>query len=163
MKVLGLCSYPIESAATRYRLIQFIEPLAREGIDLDVKPFLDSKAFDLLYKKQSVLGKIAGLGKPLLSRVRQSFKTRQYDVLLIQREAMIFGPALFERIFQKVGGIPLILDLDDATYISYVSPTYGKLGSFFKFFGKTDKLIARADAVICGNRFIADYVEKKGT
>ncbi|MBA4184553.1 MAG: glycosyltransferase, partial [Acidobacteria bacterium] len=88
---------------------------------------------------------------------------RKYDLLLVQREAMFFGPAFFERLFQQIGKTPLILDLDDATYVSYVSPTYGKLGSFFKFFGKTDNLINRADAVICGNRFIAEYVEKKGT
>ena len=56
----------------------------------------------------------------------------------------------------------MVLDLDDATYISYQSPTYGKIGSFLKFFGKTDKLIRRAQVVICGNRFIAEYVESKG-
>ena len=31
-----------------------------------------------------------------------------------------------------------------------------------KFFGKTDRLIGRAATVICGNHFIADYVESKG-
>jgi glycosyltransferase involved in cell wall biosynthesis len=88
---------------------------------------------------------------------------RKYDLLLVQREAMFFGPAFFERLFQQIGKTPLILDLDDATYVSYISPTYGKLGSFFKFFGKTDNLINRADAVVCGNRFIAEYVERKRT
>jgi glycosyltransferase involved in cell wall biosynthesis len=76
---------------------------------------------------------------------------------------MFFGPAIFEWIFQKFGNLPMIVDLDDATYISYESPTYGRIGSFFKFFGKTDNMIKRADAVICGNRFIAEYVEKKET
>jgi glycosyltransferase involved in cell wall biosynthesis len=55
----------------------------------------------------------------------------------------------------------MVLDLDDATYVRYVSPTYGKVGSFFKFFGKTDKLIERSDLVVCGNRFIAEYVNSK--
>ena len=88
---------------------------------------------------------------------------RKYDLLLVQREAMLFGPVFFERFFQRIGKVPLILDLDDATYVSYISPTYGRIGSFFKFFGKTDNLIKRADAVICGNRFIAEYVKAKGT
>ncbi len=160
MNVLGLCSYPIESAATRYRLIQFVEPLAQKGINLEVSAFLDSEQFSLLYKNKSLFQKAFGIWKPLLHRFSESFEMRKYDLLLVQREAMFFGPAFFERLFQQIGQTPLILDLDDATYISYVSPTYGKLGSFFKFFGKTDNLINRADAVIYGNRFIAEQTIK---
>jgi glycosyltransferase involved in cell wall biosynthesis len=37
------------------------------------------------------------------------------------------------------------------------------VGSALKFFGKTDKLIRRSSLVICGNRFIAEYAESKGT
>lgn len=163
MRVLSLCSYPVESAATRYRLMQFVEPLAHKGINLEVSPFLDSAQFASLYQNKSIVQKASGIWKPLIKRFSESIKVRNYDLIMVQREAMFFGPAFFEHLFHLIGKTPLILDLDDATYISYVSPTYGKLGSFFKFFGKTDKLITRADAVICGNRFIADYVEKKGT
>lgn len=163
MRVLGLCSYPIESAATRYRLAQFVKPLAEKGIELEISPFLDSRQFSLLYQNKSLPAKIFSLAKPILKRLSEIAEIKKYDALFIQREAMFFGPAFFEWIFQKFGNLPLVLDLDDATYISYTSPTYGKLGSFFKFFGKTDNLIKRADAVICGNRFIAEYVEKQGT
>jgi glycosyltransferase involved in cell wall biosynthesis len=163
MRVLGLCSYPVESAATRYRLAQFIEPLAEKGIDLEMSSFLESRQFLNLYQGRSLFEKLFGITKPVLRRISEIPKIRGYDLLYVQREAMFFGPAVFEWIFQKFGNLPMILDLDDATYISYVSPTYGRIGSFFKFFGKTDKLIERADTVVCGNRFIAEYVEKKGT
>jgi glycosyltransferase involved in cell wall biosynthesis len=162
MKVLGLCSYPIESAATRYRLAQFVAPLAARGIELDVSPFLDRRRFELLYRGKSLPEKLFSLAAPLFKRLGETLAVGRYDALLVQREAMFFGPAVFEWIYQKLGRLPLILDLDDATYISYVSPTYGRLGSALKFFGKTDRLIERADAVVCGNRFIAEYVEKKG-
>ena len=59
--------------------------------------------------------------------------------------------------------LPLVLDLDDATYISYSSPTYGHLGKVLKWPGKTDRLIRWASVVTCGNRTIADYVRSKGT
>jgi glycosyltransferase involved in cell wall biosynthesis len=36
------------------------------------------------------------------------------------------------------------------------------LGSALKFFGKTDRLIDRSAVVICGNRYIAEYVESRG-
>lgn len=163
MRILGLCSYPVESAATRYRLTQFVEPLAEKGLKLEISPFLNSLAFKNLYQNISIIRKVLGLTIPTLRRVSELPKIRNYDLLFVQREAMFFGPAFFERLFQRIGNVPMILDLDDATYISYVSPTYGKIGSFFKFFGKTDKLIKRADVVICGNRFIAEYVESKGT
>jgi glycosyltransferase involved in cell wall biosynthesis len=58
---------------------------------------------------------------------------------------------------------PMVLDLDDATYVSYTSPTYGGLGSVLKWFSKTDDLIRWADLVTCGNRGIAEYVSSKGT
>jgi len=98
----------------------------------------------------------------VLKRFGEVFSSRSYDLIYLQREAMFFGPGIFEWMYQNVGRVPMILDLDDATYVPYVSPSYGPVGSFFKFFGKTDNLIKRAELVICGNRFIAEYVRSKG-
>ena len=163
INVLGLCSYPIESAATRYRLAQFVEPLKEKGVNLEISPFLDSVGFKLLYDDTNILLKASKIGSLTVKRFLQTRNVTKFDFLFIQREAMFFGPAFFEWLFQKVGNIPMVLDLDDATYVRYISPTYGRLGSFFKFFGKTDKLIKRAEVVTCGNRFIAEYIEKKGS
>jgi glycosyltransferase involved in cell wall biosynthesis len=43
-----------------------------------------------------------------------------------------------------------------------MSPSYGRLGSYLKFFGKTNKLIERSSIVTCGNRHIAAYAEARG-
>lgn len=163
MKVLGLCSHPVESAATRYRLSQFVAPLAEHGIDLAVSPFIDGNIYDNLYKPGNVLAKSFSMAPPFFRRFGTALGAGRYDLLFVQREAMLFGPAFFEWLARTAGRIPMVLDLDDATYVSYVSPTYGKLGSLFKFFGKTDSLIKRSKSVICGNRFIADHVEALGT
>ncbi|HWW59931.1 MAG TPA: glycosyltransferase family 4 protein, partial [Thermoanaerobaculia bacterium] len=56
---------------------------------------------------------------------------------------------------------PMILDLDDATYIDAVSPVYGRLASPLKWRGKTDALIRRANVVTCGNETIAAHVGAK--
>ena len=162
MRALGLCSYPTEAAATRFRLEQFVGPLATHGIELTVSPFLNSLQFKALYKHGGVFGKVLGLVRPVLKRVSELFAVGKYDLILVQREAMIFGPAIFEWLYQKLGRVPMVLDLDDATYVRYVSPTYGRIGSFFKFFGKTDNLIKRSELVVSGNRYIAEYVESKG-
>ncbi|MGB7067965.1 MAG: glycosyltransferase family 4 protein [Pyrinomonadaceae bacterium] len=163
MRVLGLCTYPVEAAATRFRMRQFVEPLRERDIELEIKPFLSSGQFRELYKKGRIAGKALSMIGPFARRVGQIFDLGQYDLIFIQREAMIFGPGMFESLYQTIGHLPIVLDLDDATYVRYLSPTYGRFGRCFKFFGKVDNLIKRADAVICGNRFVAAYVETLGT
>lgn len=162
VRVLGLSSYPVESAATRFRMAQFVEPLREHGIELTIDPFLDTRQFQELYSQGGIAKKAIGLTKPLIKRLAGLAGAGKFDVLFVQREAMFFGPAFFEALYRSVGQLPMILDLDDATYVSYVSPSYGKIGSFFKFFGKTDSLIEKASLVVCGNRFIAEYAAAKG-
>jgi glycosyltransferase involved in cell wall biosynthesis len=162
MKVLALASYPIEAAATRYRLEQFVVPLAERGITLEVRPFLNSRQFISLYKREHLARKALGLARSALTRFGDVVRSRSADVILVQREAMMFGPPLIEWLTSRVGKRPLVLDLDDATYVSYTSPTYGRLASRLKWFSKTDDLIRWARVVTCGNKSIADYVASKG-
>lgn len=163
MRVLFLCSYPQEAAATRFRVGQFVEPLSERDIEMTVSPFLDGGQFARMYESGGKVRKAAGLVPPFFRRLGEVVSSRRYDLLFVQREAMFFGPAVFEWLMQTIGQLPMVLDLDDATYVPYLSPSYGRLGSALKFFGKTDRLIERAAVVTCGNRFIADHVKSKDT
>lgn len=162
MRVLGLASYPIEAAATRYRMVQFIEPLAEQGIELAVHPFLDSRLQRSLYDRSQWPRTAVGLMLASIRRVRELWHARKADLLFVQREAMMFGPPVVEWLAINLNHCPMVLDLDDATYVSYKSPTYGRLGSMFKWFSKTDDLIRWSRLVTCGNSEIASYVEGKG-
>ncbi len=162
MKVLALASYPIEAAATRYRLYQFVDALAERGIELSIRPFFDSKLFANLYRREALPGTVAGLAKAGVLRFGDVLAARKADVILVQREAMIFGPAIIEWLSTRFSRRPLVLDLDDATYVPYTSPTYGQLGKTLKWFSKTDDLIRWASVVTCGNRAIAEYVSSRG-
>ena len=162
MKVLALASYPVEAAATRYRLEQFVGPLAERGITLTIRPFIDSKLFAQLYRRDAIPRTAFGLIWSALLRLGDALAAREADVVLVQREAMLFGPPLIEWLAKTVGGRPLVLDLDDATYVPYTSPTYGRLGKWLKCFGKTDDLIRWSEVVTCGNRAIAEYVSSRG-
>ena len=162
MNVLGLSSYPVEAAATRYRLEQFVGPLADRGITLTLRPFLDSQAFDTLYERHALPYTVVALMKSGLRRLKDLLLLSRADAVLVQREAMLFGPPLIEWLAVRVLRRPMVLDLDDATYVPYTSPTYGKLGKALKWFSKTDDLIHWADIVTCGNRAIAEYAESKG-
>jgi glycosyltransferase involved in cell wall biosynthesis len=162
MKVLALASYPVEAAATRYRLEQFIVPLAERGITLEIRPFLNSSQFASLYRREGLARKALGLVRSAVRRFGDVGRSRGVDVVLVQREAMMFGPPVIEWLMGRVGKRPMVLDLDDATYVSYTSPTYGRLASRLKWFSKTDDLIRWAKVVTCGNRTIADYVAGAG-
>jgi glycosyltransferase involved in cell wall biosynthesis len=162
MEVLAFASYPIEAAATRYRLEQFVGPLAERGINLRVRPFLDSRLFASLYRRGELPRTAVGMMRSALRRLGDVLAARGADVILVQREAMMIGPPLVEWLAMRVGRCPMVLDLDDATYVSYTSPTYGRLGSALKWFSKTDDLIGWSRIVTCGNRSIAEYVESKG-
>ena len=163
MKVLALASYPVEAAATRYRLHQFVEPLRQRGIEVTVRPFLDSTLFGSLYQSQSAPQTAIGLSKAILRRLADVVRAHNADVLFIQREAMILGPPVIEWMSMRLSSCPMVLDLDDPTYVPYTSPTYGNLGKVLKWFRKTDDLIRWATVVTCGNRAIAEYVRAKGT
>lgn len=163
MRVLALCSYPVESAATRHRIMQFVEPLRERGVEIEVSPFLSSEAFADFYSGGGGLRRLAHVASGIIKRLREVVTAGRYDAVFIQREAMFFGPGVFEWLLSAARGLPMVLDLDDATYIPYVSPTYGRIGSALKFFRKTDRLIERAAVVLCGNSFIAEYVESKGS
>ena len=162
MKVLGLASYPVEAAATRYRLHQFVGPLADRGISLTIHPFMNSALFEQFYRRQALPRTAVGLLKAAVMRLADIRAASKADVVLVQREAMLFGPPVIEWLTTRVCRRPLVLDLDDATYVSYTSPTYGRVGKALKWFSKTDDLIRWASIVTCGNRAIAEYVSSKG-
>ncbi len=163
MKVLGLSSYPVEAACARYRMEQFVGPLAERGITLTTRAFLDSQLFEQLYRREAFIRTAIGLFKPVLLRLRDVVTASQADVVMVQREAMVFGPPLVEWLVTHAFKRPMVLDLDDATYVSYTSPTYGSLGRTLKWFSKTDDLIRWAAIATCGNRAIAEYVSSQGT
>ncbi len=163
MNVLALTSYPVEAAATRFRLQQFVELLSTRGITLSIRPFLNSDQFKQFYRQKSWARTAMGLFGSSLRRLTVLEAARKADVILVQREAMMFGPPIIEWFSAQVMRRPMVLDLDDATYVSYTSPTYGALGKALKWFRKTDDLIRWAQVVTCGNRGIAAYVDSKGT
>jgi glycosyltransferase involved in cell wall biosynthesis len=162
MKVLALASYPKEAACTRYRVEQFVRPLADRGISMTVRPFIDSDLFDSLYRQRSWLRTGAGLSKSAFFRLGDLIAATSADVIFIQREAMLLGPPAIEWLVNRVLRRPMVLDLDDATYVPYTSPTYGRFTKALKFFGKTDYLIRWSRTVVCGNQTIAEYVSSKG-
>jgi glycosyltransferase involved in cell wall biosynthesis len=159
IRVLALASYPVEAASSRHRIAQFIEPLARRGIDVTFSPFLDATLFAALYEPRKFIAQLPRLALRTLLRLGTPFRAARADVVLIQREAMLFGPPLIEAMIRR----PIVLDLDDATWISSESPVYGRLASLVKWPAKAGWLIRRARIVTCGSPNVAAYAESCGS
>lgn len=162
LKVLAVCPFPSDFPSTRFRLLQYVEPLRKHGIDLEVRPFFNDDEHRRFFEDTGLFSRLSTIFSPVVRRFADVIRASKADVIIVQREAMPFGPAIFEFLFRTVGRKPLVLDIDDAVYIPYDRGRYGKLGSFLKFYGKSDRLIRSARTVICGGDFLAEYVEKKG-
>ncbi|MEA2239242.1 MAG: hypothetical protein QOC81_3966 [Thermoanaerobaculia bacterium] len=162
LRVLALASYPLEAASSRYRIVQFIAPLAERGIDVTFSPFLNARLFAALYKPGKLLSRLPALAFRIVARIGALIQAMRADVIVVQREAMLFGPPVIEWIAARVLRRPLILDLDDATWIPYASPVYGRLATLLKWPSKTNRLVRWADAVTCGSPNIAAHVRSLG-
>jgi glycosyltransferase involved in cell wall biosynthesis len=162
IRVLALASYPVEAASSRYRNVQFIEPLSRRGIDVIFAPFLDASLFAALYTPGKLLRKLPRLAVRTLGRAFASVRAMRADVVFVQREAMLFGPPVIEWLVSRLFRRPMLLDLDDATWIPYASPVYGRMATFLKWPAKTDRLIDWSRIVTCGSPNIAAHVLARG-
>lgn len=162
MNVLAVSTYPVKAAATRLRIAQFIPRLGRHGIHVTLSPFLSDRVFERLYDRRRWLANALSIAAAFLRRLLQIPRLPFIDLLYVQREAVLVGPPFFEWLTRRVFRRPLILDLDDATFLDQDSPVYGRLAPILKWRGKTNRLIDYADVVICGNEQIAAHVRGRG-
>jgi glycosyltransferase involved in cell wall biosynthesis len=162
LRVLAVATYPLEAASSRYRILQFIAPLRARGVLVDFRPFLTDGVFRTLYVRGRALQNAFAIAVLTLRRLLHLALLVRNDVLFVQREAMLVGPGWFEWFTRHVARKPMLLDLDDATYIRLDSPVYGKWARLLKW-PKTDALIRQAGVVVCGNDNIAAHVRAAGS
>lgn len=161
MKLLVLTPNPSSAASTRFRLEQFFPRLARAGVTAELHPFLDEEAFQMLYRRGSALSKLGAALRAVAGRVIDLARAIDARGVLIHREAALVGPPLIEALLTWGLHRPVIFDLDDAVWVPYASPTYGRLLSqMLKVPGKTRFTMAHAATIIAGNRHIADYARR---
>jgi glycosyltransferase involved in cell wall biosynthesis len=160
MKVLCLSSFPTEAACTRYRCTQFFDYLRRQGVHCTLRPFLSPALFRRLYAPGGWRYKLPRAAAAVARRTLDLAGAGRYDVVFVQREAALFGPPVVEWIVAKILRKPMVFDLDDAIFVSYVSPTYGRLAQWIKFPWKTAVNIRMSSSVIAGNQYLAAYARK---
>lgn len=143
----------------RFRLEQWAPRLARDhNITLDFIPFESPRLTEILYKPGRYFSKAYWTSFDFFRRARVLLDARNYDAVVISREAALIGPAIYERLLAW-SGIPMIFDFDDSIW----SPSQAMNNGIFSrlhFFGKTKTNCRLASAVTAGSEFLADYARR---
>lgn len=155
MRVVALAPYPERAPSTRFRLDQFVKPLAALGIRLRVLPFFSPAEYETLYLPASPVRKAGFLLRGLRRRVRQIDMAEKADLVLVHRElAPLLTAPLLARL-QRVDR-PLVFDFDDSVFF----PSKGGnrlLRGVKDPRNSTLELCRCADLVLAGNAYLADF------
>lgn len=156
--MLALSPIPEEGAGCRFRVSQYIPYLRGAGFDVTVSPFYSREYFNFVYRPGNYVRKATGFTSLTLRRINELFTMRDYDLVLLYREAIPIGPPFIERRIAQMG-IPIVYDFDDAIFLPAVSEA-NKSVSFLKDPDRVSEILKLSDQVTVGNEFLASYARK---
>ena len=140
----------------RFRLEQWAPRLrAHHDIAIDFLPFESPRLGEIIQQRGRALEKAARLLVATWRRRRDVARARDYDGVIIYREAAALGPAFFERWLAR-RGVPIYYDFDDAIWLrdpGSVNPR----AAWLRFPGKVATVCRLARAVIVGNQHLAAW------
>jgi glycosyltransferase involved in cell wall biosynthesis len=158
LRVLFLTRYGRRGASSRQRCFVYIETLREAGIDSDVCPFLGDDYVHRLHSGRPV--SVPAVLRAYADRLRVLLRTRRYDVLWIEKEALPWLPAWSELALVKMAGTRIVVDYDDAAFHAYDQHRNGLVRRVLG--GKIDRVMAAADLVIVGNSYLARRAQAAG-
>jgi len=161
MKILFITPYPPGQAPSqRFRFEQYFPELKKRGAEFLISPFLDLKAFSVVYLKGRWVGKTLGFLRGFFRRTGDLFRLKKYDIIFIHREAAPVGPPFFEWIVSRVFKKYMIYDFDDAIWLPNASENNGKLTMALKQFDNVRAICRYADKISVGNKFLGNYAKQ---
>lgn len=156
-KIFFPSQFPYDtSPSQRFRFEQFEKTINAKGIYVTHQPFIDEKAYSIIYKEGNHFGKLAAVIRGFARRFISLFSLHRYDLVFIQREAAPIGPPIFEWLYSKVWRKKIIYDFDDAIWIPATSKQ-NKLAHGMKCFWKIKKIIKWSAVAIGGNDYLCRF------
>src|SRR5258706_1512975 len=160
MKVLFLFPYPVgKSPSQRFRFEQYLEILKQKGIEFDLSPFWDKKAWSELYHPGRYLQKALGLIRGIAGRFLILINVSRYHFVFIHREALPLGPPVIEWFLFRVFRKKIIYDFDDAIWLPNTSEE-NRIVSSFKCHSKVKSICKWSYKVSCGNSYLAAFAKQ---
>jgi glycosyltransferase involved in cell wall biosynthesis len=156
MNVLFLTRYGRLGASSRLRSMQFLPWLEAEGLRCTVQPLFSDELLSKKYTSGSYgLGAVLGA---YLARVSLMLRSRQFDLVWIEKEALPWMPAWVERLL--LAGVPYVLDFDDAVFHNY---DLHRAALVRRLMGRRiDRVMAGARMATCGNGYLAQRARDAG-
>lgn len=154
-----VCPFPLDVApGQRYRWERYLDRLEDDGISVVVLPLIDREAYDILYGRGRTLRKAASVLTGFSRRLIHVLTANKVDVILLYREAFIFGGPWFERLLFR-SGTPVIFDFDDAIWLPNVSAANRWIARL-KRSEKTSEILAGSRIVLAGNEYLASFARR---
>ncbi|WKV10880.1 glycosyltransferase [Marivirga harenae] len=159
-KILFICPYPFDEAPSqRFRYEQYLNIIKNEAYAFRLAPFLNLKAWKILYKSGNSAKKIAWLIISFIKRFLLLFQLHSYEFIFIHREASPVGPPFFEWIVRFIWRKKIIYDFDDAIWLEDPGEK-GSLKAVLKWKSKVRNICKWSYKVSCGNEYLAEFAKK---
>jgi glycosyltransferase involved in cell wall biosynthesis len=154
-KILVLTKYGSLGGSSRYRFYQYLPYLKSQDFDITVAPLLDNQYVMAINRGRRNFTNVLASYWQRLTRL---ISDRDYDLLWIEKELLPYVPEWLERIL--IQNIPYAVDYDDAQF--HIYDYYGSKLTKLLLAHKIDNVMANAQLVIAGNKYIANRAKKAG-
>lgn len=145
------------SPSQRYRFEQYLNFFKDNGFDWELSEIITESDDKVFYHPGNYLRKAWVMLKSIFIRLKDLRRAKNFDIIFIQREALLIGSSYFEKQFYKRGKV--VFDFDDSIWLLDTSPENKKF-EFLKNPDKTKINIQHAHAVVAGNPFLANYAKQ---
>lgn len=157
-KITILTLYPEGiTPGPRFRYEQYI-PFLKNSFKVNLLPFYTYQQYQFVHNKPDpyivFLSTILGYIKRYFGHI---FICLFSDYIFIYRDSTPFGPPIYEWILAKIFRKKIILDYDDAIWMSDEKNVFKKL---LRYPSKTKSLIKWSYKVSCGNDYLADFAKQ---
>ncbi|HEU0168606.1 MAG TPA: glycosyltransferase family 4 protein, partial [Chloroflexota bacterium] len=123
-------------------------------IDYTVAPPFSDSYYPRALHPRSHADRVHRTGLTACNRLRQLVGASRHDVVFIQRELMMYGPPVFERLFGKFNA-HTVYDFDDAIW-GYAGTDARSWRRYVVDYDKVRKVASRSKAVIAATGYLAD-------
>lgn len=158
-RVLFIAHHRLDrSPGQRYRFEQYFDWFESNGIQCELSNLLDEEDDKVLYSPGKYWEKLKIAIKSYKKRKSDFARVKDFDAVLIYREALLTRGIKFERKIAKAG-VPIIFDYDDAIWVKDVS-SGNKWLSFLKSSDKIKSILPLCTHVTVGNQYLGEFARK---
>lgn len=156
-KILFIADHrPDRSPSQRFRFEQYLKFLNDWGYTYEFSYLLNKEEDTLFYSKGRVFAKALLMFKTIWRRWSDVKKASQFDIIFVQREALLIGSAYFEKAMAKKA--KLIYDFDDSIWMQDdTNRSANRMFLWLKNPAKTSRIIESAALVFAGNAYLSRY------